>query len=218
MTRFDEAWYAAEVVAALQREGWTTYEEVPLDKHRADIVATRGPVIAVIECKRSISLDVLAQCQHWIRAAHQVYAAAPVVPRAKIDVLHSIVSTLRIGIIADKRVILTAPFNRKAPERAALRAALIPERASGSELVQAGSPSKYWTAFGATRKCLIDIVTQQPGITMQHAVSRMKAHHYGSDRSAVAALLQHCRTGVIGGITTVRQGRQLLLYPAERAS
>ena len=73
----------AALVAAVSRwltdSGWTPYHEVTTGGGcpRADIVATRGPLIWVIEAKLSLSLAVMAQGKRWVGRSHLVSVAVP---------------------------------------------------------------------------------------------------------------------------------------------
>lgn len=67
-----EAMLAAEIIGWLELEGWETYSEVtsPSGQERADIVAVRTlpsgeKNVAVIECKRELTFELLAQAKKW---------------------------------------------------------------------------------------------------------------------------------------------------------
>ncbi|WP_029421754.1 hypothetical protein [Alicyclobacillus macrosporangiidus] len=60
----------------LEERDFVVYSEVQLDR-RADVVGRCGKFIAVVELKRSLSLDLIEQCVDWRRFAHYVYAAVP---------------------------------------------------------------------------------------------------------------------------------------------
>lgn len=72
-----EALLARPVVDWLQREGWTTHEEVAVKGPVADIVATRGGVYMVVEVKAAMSFSVLEQAERWRACAHLVFVAVP---------------------------------------------------------------------------------------------------------------------------------------------
>jgi hypothetical protein len=74
-----EADLARPLVEQLRELGWRVYQEVEwyTNGPRADIVATQGRLYWAIECKKSLSLDVLAQAFGWIGKAHVVSVAVP---------------------------------------------------------------------------------------------------------------------------------------------
>jgi hypothetical protein len=74
-----EADLARPLVVQLRDLGWRVYQEVEdyANGPRADIVATQGPIMWVVECKKSLSLDVLGQAHGWLGKAHAVSVAVP---------------------------------------------------------------------------------------------------------------------------------------------
>nr|WP_283027252.1 hypothetical protein [Providencia rettgeri] len=62
-----EAEIAACVEAWMKWLHWEVYPEVHLKHHgkRPDFVATKGPLVQVIECKKAIGLPVLEQAMAW---------------------------------------------------------------------------------------------------------------------------------------------------------
>lgn len=75
-----EAELGAAVTAYLRDQRWTVYQEVALDGGIADVVATQGQLLAIVELKNAFSLDVIAQARRWLTSAHWTWIA---VPRAK---------------------------------------------------------------------------------------------------------------------------------------
>ena len=65
------------VLRWLAEHGWTTYQEVDAWAGRADIVATCGRLLAVVEMKTSLSFELLYQAQRWRGVAHLVWVAVP---------------------------------------------------------------------------------------------------------------------------------------------
>ena len=56
---------AAPVVEWLSAQHFEVYQEVELHSRVADIVAVDGKRVWVIECKRTMSLDLLDQANRW---------------------------------------------------------------------------------------------------------------------------------------------------------
>lgn len=80
--RFEsEAELASEVAKWLEADGWKLWFEVSEEfgGSRADIVACSGPLTMIVETKRTLSFELLAQCDRWVRkgAANYVMCAVP---------------------------------------------------------------------------------------------------------------------------------------------
>ena len=56
---------AARVVSWLEVQHWDVYQEVPYLGDVADIVAVRSGLVWVVECKKTLSLAVMAQAARW---------------------------------------------------------------------------------------------------------------------------------------------------------
>lgn len=90
------------VVAWLTAWGWDVYQEVVVGDGVADIVATRGPVVWIIELKLSFSLSLLDQAYHRRRYAHRVSVAVPKYSRGgsvKLGSTRHICDILGIGLL-----------------------------------------------------------------------------------------------------------------------
>lgn len=60
-----------------EAEGYTVYSEVECGPGRADIVAVNGSVLAVVELKTTLSLELYLQALRWKGFANYVYIAVP---------------------------------------------------------------------------------------------------------------------------------------------
>lgn len=70
----------------LEHGGYRVYSEVMPAKgtmRRADVLGLHGGVTTVVELKRTLSLDLMAQAIEWKRYAHLIYAAVPATSRHK---------------------------------------------------------------------------------------------------------------------------------------
>lgn len=208
-----EAEMAATVVAELQRFGYETYEEV-FTGNRADIVGVRGPVLAVVECKVSLSLQFLNQLLAWEGKAN-VIIGAYALGRFGVAV-HRVCRSAGIGLwqIDGPDIIAT-----RVPPRlfrkidARLRQALAPQNKSGASVPAGTNGGGYYTPFRDTCDALRKIVASRPeGMLLREALSQF-SHHYASDKNAMAALPKLIRSGVIQGIR-VDNGTPLKIFPA----
>lgn len=66
------------IIAWLKAQHWEVYQEVSLgySGNRADIVATMGPTVWVIEAKLGVSLAIIDQALAWRGYAHQISIAS----------------------------------------------------------------------------------------------------------------------------------------------
>lgn len=213
---------AAVVVAYLEDLQWTVYQEVTCEPGgRADIVATQGPLLWVVECKRSLSLDLIAQADEWRGVAHRVSiaCAAPQRPKGRRRsrghrrggrFVRALLSERGIGWLSvdDQEVseaIKPRLTRRVAP---ALRRALRPEHRT---FAAAGNArSEFWSPFRDTCRRLRAIVQERPGITLKEAVAAIE-HHYRTPSSAVGSLRHWIGEGKVPGVRLVQEGRRITL-------
>lgn len=200
---------AAHVVAWLESDSWDVYQEVD----GADIVAVRGPVLWVVECKTSMGFAVLGQAMARRAEAHCVWVATPY-RKSDRAVVRSFCSYAGVGwieVFRDGRTnVRERPeFNRRATSR--LRGLLRPEHKT---YAKAGSPTgRAWTPYKETCRSLLLVVSSRPGIPLRDAVKSVK-HHYGSDSSAVRTLVKRIESGAVPGVRAERSGKSFLLFPS----
>lgn len=80
-----EALVATRTMRWLTEMGWDCYPEFqpPHGPGRADIAARKGPLLWIIEAKKTLSMDLMRQAVGWIDEAHFVSVAVPVVARVR---------------------------------------------------------------------------------------------------------------------------------------
>ena len=203
---------ARSVLTELQRQGYETYEEVSTGNNRADIVAVRGPVVAIVECKVNLSLRLLDQLTQWIGGANTLIAAFGG-GRVGVTVkrycehegfgLWSVCGDEIKEYVAPRLVRCTAT---------SVRRALRPEQQSG-EYASAGTMGGYFTPFRRTVRGLTDYALKHPGVELRVALKDVQ-HHYSTMRSAVSAIPALVRRGVIQGLRV--EGKPLRLYADPR--
>lgn len=204
----------AELVEAtrdwLVAEGWDVYFEVapwgPGAK-RADIIATKGDLVTIVECKMSLSLAVLSQCNDWKNRAHYIWASIP--GARKNDFSIKITEQLGIGLVMigsrfskkGARVLLQPAFCEN-PELRKIRRVLT----ESQKQVAAGANGGFNTPFRMTCNDLIALVQTSGGkINVKDAVAGIK-HHYRSASSAKNSLVKRTEQGIIPGISVIREG------------
>lgn len=195
---------AAKVVRWLDDMGWTVYHEVQLygAGPRADIVATQGPLLWIVECKRQFGFDVLEQALAWNGYCHYCSVATPITRRNGWWVRMEVCKTLGIGIFQghDEMQNLLAPrLNRTAPAVDRVRSLLTDEHRTYAEAGNAHS--QFWSPFKATLKAVREVLAGAPagGLTMRQLVDGLR-HHYSSDASARSSLHHWIRSGKVPGV------------------
>ncbi len=96
-----EAELAAGIVAWLQDRDWQVYQEVRpgYSGPRADIVATHGPVIWVVETKTSLSMELVGQALRWKPYANKVSIGIPMPRRQRPPGTQLVMRTVGLGEI-----------------------------------------------------------------------------------------------------------------------
>ena len=192
---------AAHVVAWLAAQHWDVYEEVKIQRRGssrvADIVAVRGPVVWVIECKRSFNLQVIAQAGEWGATRRSV--AVPACPRegkGRTSPLRAFarsvcgkfdVGVLEVGRHGHVYEALPAPIlraNRRESQR--VRSAL---HEGQKRCAKAGSArGGHWTPYRETMNAVRLVLGNRPGLTLEEILRHLKTHHYRTDASALKSL------------------------------
>lgn len=82
-------------------EGYEVYSEVEGKwfRKRADMVATKGDELLVIELKKSLSFQLVDQARFWLRFADFVYIAVPKSKKERSYTALEILSVLGVGLI-----------------------------------------------------------------------------------------------------------------------
>lgn len=209
----------------LEERGWTVYQEVELHTQgkRADIVGEKGSHLFVVELKKSMGLDVIAQAVHWRPYAHHVAVAVPVKMVKMFGRRHAdhgddarklagqVLEWKCLGLFEVERHVYRisggteerlevherriAPF--KQDVREGLQKRLVPER---KDFAEAGNAdAKRWTSFKATCEKLRKYVECNGPCELSVAIKDIQ-HHYSNNASARAALIGMFRKGVIKGL------------------
>ncbi len=211
-----EAQIAERAITELQRQGYETYQEVSTGYggRRADIVGVRGPIIAVVECKASMSLQLLDQLCAWRGFAHYIIGAIPSGRHARCVEHFARDHGFGLWKIAfDEIAERPSPRLHRQAGTHWIRKALRPEQRTG-EFAKAGTRGGgYWTPFRSTCRELASVVALRPGIELREAL-KVVNHHYASGKSAMSALPGLIRKGVVEGVRVDDSERHLRLFPA----
>lgn len=220
---------APGVIAYLQNMRWEVYQEVQIGAGGdiADIVARQGRLVWVIELKKSLSLEVIAQASLWTRRAHFASVAIPQRQTSRRTkgqwladevlewkglgcfVVNAPTSYSETG--ANVRVM--PRLHRKA-EVARLREVLCEEHKTFAEAGNA--EGRRWTPFQRTCRAVLDAASRKPGMSMKELVDCID-HHYASDKGARAHLASWIKAGTVEGVRVEQEGRALRVYPVAPA-
>lgn len=226
MTRWpqNEEQLASPVVTWLEAEHWDVYQEVQIFAyaHIADIVALQGPVIWVIETKRSLGFRVCEQACQWQQIAHLVSVAVPLTERGRGPFASRILHNFGLGLITvrehgEPHELVPARLCRRTVQvlTARLRAACTEER---KHFAAAGNAEGLrYTPFSATCRAVLVYVMQHPGAMLKEVVDGID-HHYRADTTARSCLSTWIRAGKVRGVVARREGRLLRIYPADVAA
>lgn len=216
----------------LEAAGWSVYEEVQPYQGGAiaDMVATRGSTVLVVELKRTLTLELMGQALGWINHADLV---AVVVPRASATAWCSnarrfaIMSAAKFGIgvytawpghrHAEAKVWEKSPCFPLDPDpkkKQQLLGKLRVEHQDG-EWARAGTRNgKRVTDFQLTAKRLAEAVKQKPGQKIRVLLPEIE-YHYVSPSSAAQCLTDCIRRNVIDSVRIEADGT---LWPVDTAS
>lgn len=206
---------AKHVVDWLAADDWDVYQEVQPGRlaHVADIVAVRRGMMWVIECKLTLSLEVIGQAEHWRRLANWSSVA---VPRAKRhssrEAATRVCRLLGVGMLTvdrggSVRCDLPPAMNRVPVDW--LRRAVDEGHKTAAQAGTNGG-GRY-TPFRRTCEHLAWYVAKHPGCSLKDAVDATR-HHYASDSTARSCLAKWIELGRVAGVRMEREGRKIRLY------
>lgn len=204
-----ESELAAVVSQFISEQCYECFFEVEGPGGRADIVGKSGPIIHVIETKLNFNFRVIEQALNWRRYAHFV-SVAVVKPKTRNSILYNwvvrdLLKTHGLGVIVVSRGLrdmgdcridfeISPRLFRKVISD---RVKLFPEQKEWKKPGEVGGG--YYTAFGSTKKRLLEYISKNPGCTMKKIMAEVP-HHYSTDRSAASSLHRYMSEGIIEGV------------------
>ncbi len=204
-----EVHIAGIVSSRLTEDSWEVYPEVQLKASGgvADLVAIRNGLSHVVECKRYLSLDILAQALRWVNTSSLVSVA---VPRTKTTAgkrlaVH-ICRAHGVGVLevsSGRLESLLPAVNRYLPNGSPWV-----EWVSDKHRVAVSGRNHgpRYTAWDATCDALRDFVEGVTVIPLSTAVSKIQ-HHYKDDKSACRSLSMCLVRGDIEGLSCSKNSR-----------
>lgn len=215
--------------------GWDVFPEVVYGPGRADIVATQGRLIWVIETKLTLSLALIEQAWKWTGRAHFVSVAVPLGPKyrgrhvaERFCKLHGI-GIIEAGVLENvdpdfpetirgPRLLyhisrswkqLPPKLDRKASTR--IREALTDKQ---KKFIPGNADCSFYTPFRDTCEQLRETVLESPGLTVKAAVDKIR-HHYRSDTTARSCLMKWVDWEKVPGVRLDRSKKPARFFPAE---
>ncbi len=221
---------AGKLVKWLKDQHWDVYQEVQMHQggNIADIVAAQGPLLWVIECKKTMSLELLGQALEWRKYSNFTSVCIPYASRryskGRTAAKHLLKSN-GIGLIEirEEKTGYKHATDVDVSIRPALRRSISPSlKKSLNEkqktYARAGNANgRRWTPFQQTCVEINKIVKRRPGITLKDLVDALPQHHYASDKTARSTIGRYAQaeTSIIKGVTGRKEGRVIKLYPQE---
>lgn len=219
---------AAPVIAYLEDLKWEVYQEVQCGSFGsiADLVAVQGRVVWVIELKRVLNFEVIAQAAYWTRYAHYASVAVPAPRRQSSNgryLAYEVLEWKGVGYIpvlgpsyrAEPSVqggVVRGRLHRKA-DATRVRDVLSEEHKTYAAAGNANG--SRWTPFQRTCREVLNEVTRKPGIHLKELIDAIN-HHYASDASARSSLSTWIQGGKVKGVEARREGRYLKIFPVEK--
>lgn len=221
--RIPETTVGTAVADWLKDLGWEIYPEVEVGKtgRVADIVATRGPLIWIVECKVSLSLEVITQAMMWRGFAHYRSVATLYTKRVAKTLAPRILKDYGIGLFCVDQVPPHEVRHNLVPR---LERSVRPQtvRESLHELhkdwATPGQQSRRGgrlTPFALTSRAVQEYVHAHPGCGLKELLGGIE-HHYRTESTARAMIPQWIQSGVIPGLRVEREGRKIRLYGGGR--
>jgi hypothetical protein len=215
----NEADLARKVVSWLQDYQWEVYQEVQVASYDriADIVATQGPLLWVIECKTSLGLSVMEQAYYWLGHANYISVAVPSRNNYSREgyFVTRLLTGLGIGSICVRSSGDQPVFQGEAKQRLfrktshLLRNALVEAHKSFAEAGNAHG--RRWSPFKETCAKIYAYVKQHPGCSIGDVVKNIETH-YHTPSTAKSCLSKWINQGIVPGVESKTEGRRNKLY------
>lgn len=229
MNKFEsETELARIVVGWLSEQGYEVYQEVQTvpNSSVADIVATSGRKVVIVECKLSFGLKVIEQAFEWSHRAHLVYVA---VPKANSRFAATICRHYGIGVLEVTPLVERILWNGKAERQGGEVTETIHPlfgKAKWAErwaeiltdkhktYAEAGTNTgRRWTPFRATCEEVRKYVETHPGCSLKDCISNIKTH-YSTPATARQCISKWVFEGKVEGVRAEMLGHATRLFPA----
>lgn len=192
---------AAKVVEYVRDLKWEVYQEVDLKPLGgvADIIATCGNLLWVLECKLSFSLHLLHQAERHLPFANYISVCTPRRNNCRSD--SKILKFLGLGHLTVNEYgcvheVCETPLHRRINKKWYF-SKLCDEQKTWAK---AGSANGgQFTPFKMTVMNFKNYITKYPGCSMKEVISNID-HHYSGLSTARTSIYTWLREGVITGV------------------
>jgi len=191
MTEISEKEIGAKVLEQFVRDGWDCYPECMMCGARADLVAIRNGLIAIVECKTSLSVSLFDQIIEWRPFANFLYAATPSRKKRRFSITEKhLFQYFGIGHVSIGYIVRVDEARYlRIPKKNAKKVLdhLHPDMKNyvpGSQATDGFS-----SPWKRTMRTAIEYVRTHPGCTIKDLVAGIE-HHYASTASARASLFK----------------------------
>lgn len=192
---------AEAVIIWLEADHWEVYQEVQVRGHSGvcDIIAVKDFIVWAIECKSSLTWNVIEQARRWhVHYRSIAIPAAKPGSRGRWTAYHACKNLFQLGVIEvlskglwedmlDVREVHPAPLMREFHEPAKrLLSRLTPEM---KNYVKAGSiRGGFWSPYKQTMASIRKYITENPGSTLKEILDATGHGHYAHMKSARGAV------------------------------
>ncbi len=212
------------IIRYFKHEHYDVYQECPGAGGAADIVVTKGQVIGVVECKKTMNMELLEQSERWLKHAHFIWAATWYPRRGGNAWANRLLRHYGIGLLYavnpentygdPVREEIKPQFRRKID--ITFKESLRPQMMSGEYGVAGSNRAGRYTPFKATCEALLDTVRANPGVTLKDAISSIKTH-YASNSAARVNLKKYIEENIVKGLTYRIEDGKFRLYDIKNA-
>src|SRR3990172_7170706 len=208
---------AAPLLSYLRDLHWEVYQEVQIATygHVADLVATQGRLVWILEVKRSLTFALIEQAERWTASAHYVSVVCPEVnhQNAGRQLARRTLRSLGLGLFSLTASSLEETEQPRLHRHAnATRIRQVLTEAHKTFARAGNSDSLRLTPFTATCRSIADAVARQPGLTIKELLSQVNTH-YQSTATARSCIAHLASVGKIRGVRVERDAKQFRLYP-----
>lgn len=235
----NEAALAKVIVSWLEVTNWDVYQEVQLYRGGAiaDIVAIRPGVVWVVECKKTLGLDVIEQANEWRKIATGASVAAPIIKRRSKtcrEFAIGVCEKFGIGVLIAEskdtcgyycnRQIMETNFDAgRVSERSRPVSVAMSKRDADrwkqtlceqhKTFAEAGNcEGRRWTPYTQTCAALKLFAEQNPGALLSEALAIVPTH-YASKSGAMSSLQKWGESGGVRGVRFARDSRGVTIWP-----
>lgn len=202
---------ALPVIHHLKEHGFDVWQEVKFGGPIHDLVAVKGGLVYIVECKLSLTLGVMAQAYFSQHSAHITYIAVPapdITRRNRMSYLDrrfplEVCRKFGIGVFyvsvrpdwMSDSVFTSVSIEIPPPQTGSPDDSLYKEQMKNLSVIPkayceaGGNTGGYYTPYKGTMKNVQDIITTFPGIGISTIIAKLKGrHHYAHDQSARSSI------------------------------